>query len=88
MGETNGDHLFAQSIVWLPSTDTQRAKSVTELIDCFYRYNNNKKVLQKGLNLPVSPPIKPSRRKIGNGHYIRNGNCQTLFGPVSGLSNI
>lgn len=34
--------------VWLPSSSTQRTKSVSELIDCFFRYNSKQKVLLRG----------------------------------------
>ena len=46
--------------MWLPDSSIQRTRSVTEIIRCYYKYNNKKKVLQKG----QKPASFPSNKVI------------------------
>jgi hypothetical protein len=43
---------------WLPGSSTQRTKSASEIIPCFFRYNHKKKVLLRGEKPATFTPNK------------------------------
>ena len=50
-------------IVWLPGSSTRRTKSCTEVIFCYYIYNDKKKVLRKGQKPAYFPVDKAISQK-------------------------
>lgn len=49
--------------IWLPDSSTQRTKSVSELIICFFRNNNKQKLLAKGEKPAQFAPNKAITQK-------------------------
>ncbi len=50
-------------IFWLPRSSTQRTKSVSEIIPCYYIYNHKKQVLSKGQKSAIFPANKAITQK-------------------------
>ncbi len=64
-------------IFWLPRSSTQRTKSVSEIIPCYYIYNHKKQVLSKGqkpANFPANKAItqKDWKRSIRQKRKLKN----------------
>ena len=64
---------------WLPSSSTQRTKSVSEVIHCYYVHNNKKRNLLKG-SKPVSFP--ENKVIIHKARYRSLPTVQGLKNPV------
>lgn len=72
--EQGGEHLFAQSIDWLPDYNTQRTKSsntVIELIPCFFRYKDKNQILYTGEKPDFIPLNKIPSQKEWNSNLAK-----------------
>ena len=58
--------LFASK--WLPRSSTQRIKSVSEIIPCYYIYNHKKQALSKGQKPAIFPANKAITQKDWKGN--------------------
>ena len=52
-----------ERVEWLPGSSTQRTKSVSEIIHCYYIYNHKKQVLSKGKKPATFPANKAITQK-------------------------
>jgi hypothetical protein len=68
------------SIIWLPSLDTQRTKSVTEIIHCYFKYSNKQKALSKG----KKPENFPANKAVTKKDWARSSSpTKDPINPVS-----
>jgi len=62
---------------WLPYLSTRRSKSVSEIILCFFRYNQKRKILEKG--------EKPGQ--FAPNRAITHKDCECSLNPKEEYSN-